>query len=79
VSDYTLVWFPDAVDELRALPTRSAIAVLNNVSLLVTEPHPPLATVTSAEDGLYAMHIAHTTVHYDIVGQTVRVLMVSGA
>lgn len=77
MSDYSLVWYPEAVDELRALSTRAAIAVLNNVALLIADPHPPLATVTSEEDGLFAMRVGPTTVHYDIVGQTVRILMVA--
>jgi len=77
VSDYSLIWYPDAVDELRALNTRAAIAVLNNVALLIADPHPPLATVTSEQDGLFAMRVGTATVHYDIVGRTVRILMVA--
>ncbi|HKE66640.1 MAG TPA: hypothetical protein VKB59_18590 [Micromonosporaceae bacterium] len=78
MSDYTLIWYPEAVDEVRALSTRAATAVLNNISLLVSDPHPPLATVTSEDDGLYSMRVGNATVHYDIAGQTVRILMVTG-
>jgi mRNA-degrading endonuclease RelE of RelBE toxin-antitoxin system len=73
----TLIWFPEAVEELRALSTRAATAVLNNVMLLADDPRPPLASVTSAPDGLYALRLGQVTVHYDVVGDCVRILMIA--
>jgi mRNA-degrading endonuclease RelE of RelBE toxin-antitoxin system len=76
VSDYKLIWNPEAVRELRALSTRAATSILSIVMRLRSDPFPPYGTVISEEDGLYALRLGTTTVHYDVVGDTVRILMI---
>lgn len=74
----TVIWFPEAVAELRKLSARQITNVLNNVAILTTNPRPTQSTVTSLEDGLFALRVDRVTVHYDVVGPTVRILMVVG-
>lgn len=74
----TIIWFPEAVAELRKLSARQITNVLNNVAILAANPRPAQSTVTSLEDGLFALRIDRVTVHYDVVGPTVRILMVVG-
>jgi hypothetical protein len=77
VSDHTIVWFPDAVDELRRLSVRQMTSVLNNVGLLQIDPRPAAATVTSEPDGLFALRADDVIIHYDVLGMVIRILMLA--
>ena len=75
----TVIWFPEAVAELRKLSARQTTNVLNNVALMATNARPAHSTVTSlVEDELFALRVDRVTVHYDVAGPTVRILMVVG-
>ncbi len=72
----TLIWSPGAAEELRKLSTRRLVKVLNNIALLADNPRPAQATAVPRGDGLFALKVDRVAIHYDIVGETVRILMI---
>lgn len=69
---YALIWTTIAAKDLQRLDHDDAHNVLNNVTLLVRQPHPPFSD--DAEDGTYFLHIGRVSVAYEVLGFTIRVL-----
>ncbi|RIQ13239.1 type II toxin-antitoxin system RelE family toxin [Jiangella rhizosphaerae] len=69
---YTLIWTTIAVKDLQKLDHDDAHNVLNNVTLLSREAHPPFSD--EAGDGTYFLHIGRVSVAYEVLGFTIRVL-----
>ena len=74
---YTLVWVPEFVDDLKALPTDDATRVANNVMTLARDPRPTAGTVHDLGDDRYVLKVGDYRVLYDITGLTVRALLVT--
>lgn len=73
---YTVVWTPEAADELRQLHPDDALDVLNNITALARTPYPPFSGPLADED-LFALRIGPVSVTYEVIGLTVRVIDVA--
>jgi mRNA-degrading endonuclease RelE of RelBE toxin-antitoxin system len=70
---YTVVWTPEAVDELLQLHPDNALDVLNNITALARTPYPPFSGRLH-DEGLVALRVGPVSITYEVIGLTIRII-----